>query len=116
MASRRAFVSKLSGAVTGTLLVPRGVPALITDDEARPAIGYGAMVGDVVGDVAGERAIVWSRTDRPARMVVEWSTRASFADARRLAGPAALPESDFTARIDLNGLPAGQTILYRVLF
>ncbi len=112
MASRRAFVSKLSGAVTGTLLVPRGVPALITDDEARPAIGYGAMVGDVAGD----RAIVWSRTDRPARMVVEWSTRESFTDARRLVGPAALPESGFTARIDLHGLPTGQTILYRVLF
>jgi alkaline phosphatase D len=112
MTSRRSFVSKLSGATAGTLLVPHGVPALITDDKARPATAHGAMVGDVAGD----RAIVWSRTDRPARMVVEWSTRASFADARRLVGPAALPESGFTARIDLHGLPADQTIVYRVLF
>jgi alkaline phosphatase D len=49
-------------------------------------------------------------------MVVEWSTREAFADARRVVGPAALPETGFTARVDLGGLPAGQTIVYRVLF
>jgi alkaline phosphatase D len=112
MNARRSFVSKLSGAAAGTLLVPRRAAALITDDKARPATAHGAMVGDV----AGERAIVWSRTDRPAWMVVVWSTRASFADARRLVGPAALPETGFTARVDLQGLPADQTIAYRVLF
>ncbi len=31
-------------------------------------------------------------------------------------GPAALEDSDFTARIDLEGLPAGQRIFYRALF
>ena len=31
-------------------------------------------------------------------------------------GPAALPESDFSARVDLAGLPPGQDILYRVIF
>ncbi len=70
----------------------------------------------MAGDVSGDRAIVWSRTDRPARMVVEWSTRASFCDVRRLVGPAALPETGFTARVDLQGLPPDQTIVYRVLF
>jgi alkaline phosphatase D len=70
----------------------------------------------MVGDVTGDRAIVWSRTDRPARMVVEWSTRASFSDARRLVGPAALPETGFTARVDVPELPPDQTISYRVLF
>ena len=92
--------------------MPRGAAALIKDDAARPTVAHGAMVGDVTAD----RAIVWSRTDRPARMVVEWSTRASFEDARRVIGPAALPETGFTARIDLSGLPADQTIVYRVLF
>jgi len=94
------------------LLAPRSAPALITDDAARPATAHGAMVGDV----AGERAIVWSRTDRPARMIVEWSTRDSFVDAQRLVGPAALPETGFTARVDLSSLPPDQTIVYRVLF
>jgi alkaline phosphatase D len=108
--SRRAFVSRLSAA-TGTLVAGR-TPALVAAERSRPAVEQGAMVGDVTGD----RAIVWSRTDRPARMVVEWSTRASFSDVRRLVGPAALPETGFTARVDLQGLPPDQTIAYRVLF
>ncbi len=112
MGNRRSFISKLSGAAAGTLLAPRGAAALITDDGARPATAHGAMVGDVTGD----RAIVWSRTDREARMIVEWSTRESFADARRQVGPAALPETGFTARLDLRGLPPDQIIVYRVLF
>ena len=66
--------------------------------------------------MTGDRAIVWSRCDRPARMVVEWSTRASFADLRRQAGPVATTETGFTARVDLEGLPPDQTIVYRVLF
>ena len=115
MRGRRSFVSKLSGAAAGTLLWPRRAAALITDDRARPAAAHGAMVGGT-GDVTGSRAIVWSRCDRPARMIVEWSTRESFTDARRVVGPAALPETGFTARVDLRGLPAGQTIAYRVLF
>jgi alkaline phosphatase D len=111
MGTRRSFVSRLTG-VLGALLVPRGAAALVTADAARPATSHGSMVGDV----AGERAIVWSRTDRPARILVEWSTRESFTDVRRQFGPAALPETGFTARVDLSGLPLDQTIVYRVLF
>ena len=112
MSSRRSFVSRLSGAAAGALLAPRRAPALVAGDAARPAIPHGAAVGDVTGD----SAIVWSRSDRPARMIVEWSTRASFADVRRQLGPIALAESGLTARVDLAGLPADQTIVYRVLF
>ena len=59
---------------------------------------------------------MWCRTDRPARLFVEWSTTESFADARRVSGPAALEDTDFTARVDLRDLPAGQTIVYRASF
>lgn len=69
-----------------------------------------------MGDVAGGRAIVWSRADRAARMFVEYSTTESFRDPRRVPGPAALESSDFTARTVLTGLPAGQRIFYRVTF
>jgi len=69
-----------------------------------------------VGDVTGDRAVVWSRTDRPARLVVEYATTESFRDARRVAGPAALPDTGFTARVDLSGLPPGQRIAYRARF
>jgi alkaline phosphatase D len=112
MPTRRSFVSAVSGAVAGTLLQPRSAPALVTSDPALPAI----PCGSAVGDVAGDRAIVWSRCDRSARMVVEWSTRASFGDARRQVGPVASAETGFTARVDLSSLPPDQTIVYRVLF
>jgi alkaline phosphatase D len=68
------------------------------------------------GDITRESAVVWSATDRPARMVVEWSTTERFADPRRIVGPAALPETGHTAKILLTGLPAGQDIFYRVSF
>jgi alkaline phosphatase D len=112
MRSRRSFVSLLSGAAAGTLLGARRAPALVASDVARPAIPFGAAVGDVTGD----GAVVWSRSDRPARMLVEWSTRASFADVRRQPGPIASADSGLTARVELSGLPPGQTIAYRVLF
>ena len=102
----------LSGAAAATVVRPRLAPALVTSDAQRPAIPFGTAVGDVTGD----RALVWSRSDRPARMIVEWSTRESFADLRRQAGPVATAETGFTARVDLSGLPADQTIVYRVLF
>src|SRR5262247_2036530 len=87
-------------------------PAVVTPDRMRPAVPYGVQSGDVSAD----RAIVWSRTDRPARLIVEWATSDSFRDAARVVGPAALAESDFTARIDVGGLPAGQQIFYRAVF
>ncbi|MGA0532246.1 alkaline phosphatase D family protein [Hansschlegelia sp. KR7-227] len=68
------------------------------------------------GDVGADRAIVWSRTDRPARMVVEWSTTESFKKTTRIVGPDALGDADFTARVDLRRLPAGEDIFYRVSF
>jgi alkaline phosphatase D len=115
--NRRRFLGQ-AAAAAGGLLAGRGrpwvgqAPALVTADGARPAIPSGTSAGDV----SAGRATVWSRTDRPARMVVEYATTDSFADARRVVGPAALEETGFTARVELGDLPAGQRIAYRVLF
>ena len=49
-------------------------------------------------------------------MLVEYATVESFARSRRAAGPVATPATDFTARVDLTGLPAGQRVFYRVRF
>ncbi len=87
-------------------------PAIIGSEAARPSTAFGAAAGDV--DV--DRAIIWSRTDRPSRLVVEYSTTESFAKANRIVGPAALEATDFTARVDLTTLPANQRIFYRVQF
>ena len=73
---------------------------------------WGLQIGDVVAD----RAIVWSRADKPARMLVEWSTREDLSRAVMLRGPYALEGSDFTSRIDLTGLPADQEVFVRVTY
>lgn len=106
----------LLGGAAG-LLAPRfalaqGAPARIGAEAERPKTEWGASAGDVTGD----RALIWSRTDRIARMIVEWSTDAGFRNARRVLGPHATEASDFTARLDLTDLPADADIFYRVSF
>ena len=54
--------------------------------------------------------------DRPSRMLVEAATTDSFKDIHSAVAIDALPESDFTAKALLEGLPAGQDIFYRVRF
>jgi alkaline phosphatase D len=78
----------------------------------RPRITHGVQSGDVSVD----SGVVWARTDRPARMLVEVSTSDSFVDIRDAIAVDALPESDFTAKIQLEDLPAGQDIFYRIRF
>ena len=118
--SRRALLSSvvLAGAsVLARSVSQRGpwaqgtAPALVTSDSARPSIPYGVASGDVTSDAA----IIWSRTNKPSRLLVEYATTDSFTHARRVQGPAALAVSDFTARVELTDLPAGQEIFYRVL-
>jgi alkaline phosphatase D len=106
--SRRAFVSR---GLTGCIAAPF-FPAIIQPDVNRPAMPQGVATGDVTDG----RAVVWSRTDRPARMLVEYSTTEKFENTRRRTGPAALESSDFTARIVLTDLPSNQRIFYRVTF
>ena len=89
-----------------------GAPAIVKSDAGRPAIEQGVAVGDVTSG----RAVVWSRTDRPARMLVEYSTSEKFENILRRTGPAALESSDFTAKLVLTDLPANQRIFYRVSF
>lgn len=87
-------------------------PAIVRSETGRPAVPQGVAAGD-----AGTGGtVVWSRTDRPARMFVEYSTTDRFGDVRRLRGPAALDSTDYTARVLLTGLPPGQRIAYRVIF
>ena len=78
----------------------------------RPAVTHGVQSGDVGAD----GGVVWARADRPSQMLVEVSTTESFKDARALPPIAALPESDFTAKMLLENLPSGQDIFYRVRF
>jgi alkaline phosphatase D len=109
--TRRRFLSASTAGLA--LAAVRGrAPAVVVSAQARPQITSGVQSGDVTPD----RAIVWSRTDRPARMVVRYATTPRLEDARiRRSDPTGAAE-DFTARIDLTGLPSGQRIFYEVRF
>ena len=114
--TRRKFLQQtalVSGALAGGLpgiLRAQSAPAVLEGE--RPLVEQGLQIGDVLAD----RAIVWSRADRPARMIVEWATSDSFRDARRIVGPHALDVSDYSARLDLTGLPSDEEIFVRVKF
>ena len=86
-------------------------PAIVRAQSAIPKAEQGAMTGDVMPS----RAIVWSRASQPSRMIVTWRT-AERGEPRRITGPDCLSGSDFTGRVELAGLPPGQTILYDVTF
>jgi alkaline phosphatase D len=105
---RRRFLSTATRAAGAFAFAP----AVLRQDSSRPTIAYGTAAGDVTG----ERAIVWSRSDRASRMLVEWSTTESFQNVQRAAGSIARNTSGFTARVDLSNLPPAQRIFYRVLF
>ena len=87
-------------------------PAVVPAPASRPQLPSGVQSGDV----RAGGTVVWSRTDRPAQMWVEWSTSPELRGATRVAGPNALADSDFTARLELRDLPAGEEIFYRVQF
>ena len=111
--SRRAF---LRDATLTAAAVSAGWPgrpvAAQPAERARPGAPHGVQSGDV----SHHSAVVWSATDRPARMIVEYATTERFADVRRIVGPVALPETGHAAQVVLTELPAGQDVFYRVTF
>ncbi|MGH8240335.1 MAG: PhoD-like phosphatase N-terminal domain-containing protein, partial [Steroidobacteraceae bacterium] len=114
---RRDFLKQaLAGGVAlsglGGILYSRQAPAVVASDSLRPAAPWGLQIGDVVGD----RAIVWSRADKPARMFVEWARDEDFRNAAVRRGPHALDQSDLTARLDLTCMPAESDVFVRVIF
>ncbi len=78
----------------------------------RPAVTHGVQSGDVSVD----SGVVWARTDRPARMLVEIATSDSFRNVHSASSIDVLPESDFTAKALFENLPPGQEIFYRIRF
>jgi len=117
--SRRHFLTQagLAGAVAAAgglpgILRAQTAPGLITSDAMRPVAAQGLQIGDVTA----ESALIWSRADRPARMMVEYAFDEDFRNPVRIRGPHAIETSDYTARLDLEGLPADSDVFVRVKF
>src|SRR6476660_9796637 len=105
--SRRRFLS--TAAATGAGALGAMAMPYLSRAADRPQIAHGVQSGDVGTD----GGVVWARADRPSQMLVEVATSESFSNARALPPIAALPESDFTAKMLLENLPSGQDIFYR---
>jgi alkaline phosphatase D len=114
--SRRRFLKAGVVTVAGVVLprwtLARGAPAIIASGNERPQ----ALQGLHFGDPSDGSVVVWSRSDRDARMLVEWSYDEQFRELYRLSGPHALETTDFTARQALEGLEAGRDVFVRVSF
>lgn len=100
----------------GTALLGCARPASRTEARLASAGVPEPRWGVQSGEVGATRGLVWSRADRPSRMIVEWSTEPRFSRATRVVGPLATEATDLTARIVLDGLPPGTRIHYRTAF
>ncbi|MBC7272891.1 MAG: alkaline phosphatase D family protein [Streptomyces sp.] len=108
----RRSVLRGSLAASAALTLPGALgaaPALALS--GRPRAGWGVQTGDVTAN----SGLVWVRSDRPARMIVETSATESFRNPRSWHGPLLGSGSDFTGTTRLHGLPPGEQIHYRVL-
>src|SRR2546423_14342206 len=108
--TRRRFLKTVasSAAITAAGSIARPYASRAADC---PLITHGVQSGDVsIGC-----AIVWARADRPSRMLVEVATTDSFSNIRNVFADA-LPETDFTAKALIEGLPPGQNAFYRIRF
>ncbi|OXT02394.1 alkaline phosphatase [Notoacmeibacter marinus] len=106
--TRRHFLAT-TGA--GGLLAASGLalPSYLRAGQA-PSFTHGVQSGDI-GPASG---MVWTRTDRPARIMFEAATTESFADPIPMASLDALPQSDFAVKRLIDDLPADQTVFYRM--
>ncbi|MFI1393927.1 alkaline phosphatase D family protein [Streptomyces sp. NPDC020681] len=106
----RRSVLRGTVAASAALALPAvgAAPALALS--GRPRAAWGVQTGDVTTS----SGLVWVRSDRPARMIVETSATDSFRRTQRLHGPLLGPGTDFTGTTPLRGLPPGEQIHYRV--
>ena len=69
----KAGLTVAAGAVLPAWSVTKGAPAIIAAENERPQ----ALQGLQLGDPSDGSIVVWSRSDRAARMLVDWCTTSS---------------------------------------
>jgi len=102
---------------TALTMAITAIPLLLLLSTPAKASGVPLMKqGIQIGDLTSGRAIIWSRSDRPARMMVEYAFNQQFTDAYVIRGPYAIEDTDFTARQELVDLPEGKDVYVKVWF
>ncbi|MFD8494993.1 alkaline phosphatase D family protein [Amycolatopsis sp. NPDC059657] len=105
----RAGVLGAGVLATGALRAPlAGASPLV---RPRPVLTHGVQSGDVTTG----SAIVWTRADKPSRLIVEVSRDESFRHARRIRGPVMSPKTGGTGKVRIPGLLPGTEYHYRVV-
>ncbi|OLR95342.1 alkaline phosphatase D family protein [Actinokineospora bangkokensis] len=112
--SRRTLLRASGLSVAAGVVLPGAALATTTPSSAgprsRPVLTHGVQTGDATAD----GAIVWTRADRPSRMVVEVSDRPDFRHARTVRGPLLTPATDGTGQVRVSGSAPGREVHYRV--
>src|SRR5262245_7970660 len=89
LSRRRSLVAATSTLAAGGLARP-----YLSRAADRPCITHGIQCGDASHDAA----VVWARSDRPARMLVEIAATESFKTIAAAHVVDAPPATDFTAK------------------
>lgn len=103
----------MAGSTAGSSVGSSGAVGSVGLRRSRPVMTHGVATGDVRPD----GGLVWSRVDRPARMIVEASTDPAFPRHKTKtfrSNSVLTPETDGTGRLRLVGLEPGKKIHYRV--
>src|SRR5689334_14513855 len=101
--TRRSWLRQVSGAAAATSLLAQ-TPAIRVE---RPAVDA-VMSGDLIDQgPTGCGAVIWARADKPSRMQVTWKT-SEKGEAHVVSAPYCTEVSDFTGRVQIDGLPSGQ--------
>ncbi|WP_213450355.1 alkaline phosphatase D family protein [Rhizomonospora bruguierae] len=97
------------GAATASTLFSGRAAAFVPS--GRPLLTHGVQSGDAFGGAA----TLWTRADRPGRLLVDLSHRPDFKGAHRLRGPVMTAATDFTGklRVPVRG-GSGHRLYYRV--
>ncbi|EKF41827.1 alkaline phosphatase [Nitratireductor indicus C115] len=109
VSTRRKFLIGTGVTALASAFGGLAMPA-ISRAGARPLFTHGVQSGDVDTTTG----MIWTRTDRPARVQFEISNTESFKDATRLTSMDVLPDSDFTVKRLLENLTPDQDIFYRM--
>lgn len=107
--TRRAFVT--SASAVGLVGAAGLAMPYYSRASQRPSFTHGVQSGDV----DASSGMVWTRTDRPARVMFEVSSTEDFTNATRLAPLDTSPASDYTTKRLLTDLASDQDIFYRMM-